>query len=1235
MATVRIGLLLFVAAAAAWALSIAPREGRHDAAAAPPVERHAPRTIPGRYIITLHPDADVDGFVRSAGQRHGVAAGRRYHNALRGFTARLNDDQLRALRADPAVAFIEPDVTVHAAAEIVPTGIERLDIEAANPDAIGPDADVDIAIIDTGVDIDHPDLRVAGGFASYGTVIFIFQFCGNTDSFDDGNGHGTHVAGTAAARDNAQGVIGVAPGARLWAVRVLGPEGSGCLSDVVAGVDWVTANAATIEVANMSIESSNSPALCTALANSIAAGVTYAVAAGNSGIDAQNTSPANCANVITTSAVADYDGGPGGASSPTCANYGPDDTLAAFSNFGAVVDIAAPGVCIYSTYLNGGYATFSGTSMASPHVAGGVARFMLEHAYAGAPDGASVLAAMSAAGWLEPQSGACGFSGDRDAFAEPFLHPGATCEPGPPTPTPSITPTRTNTRTPTHTSTPTPTPGGPTETPTSTPTHTATPTITPTPIPISVQSLSAGGFHTCALTAGGGVRCWGANDFGQLGDGTTAQRLTPGDVPSLTSGVVAVAAGGQHTCAITASGGVKCWGRNDYGQLGDGTTTMRTLPVDVTGLTSGVAAISAGGYHTCALLTSATLRCWGRGTEGQLGNGAWSNSPVPVNVTALADVATVTAGGSDAQGGHTCAVTITGAIYCWGRNDFGQLGDGTTAWRNAPGAVSGLSNGVIAAGAGRYHSCAMTVAGGVKCWGWGIGGQLGHGDTSSSLVPVDVANLSGASALTVGGMQACAIANAGGVKCWGYNTAGQLGDGTLGTNRSSPVNMLESPGGPAFAGALVIASGGALSTDAHTCVLTATRAVCTGANFNGQVGDGTTTNRSTPVDIVALEPPPSPTPTPSATPISDTPTPSVTPAPETPTASPTATQPIESPTATHSPLPTETSAPSATPSATPTPAQSTPTSTPTNTPAPTATPTSSPTATTVPPSPTPTDSPAPTRTPTSAATTTPPPTPTPTATPTPPAVQLYFALANDTPLGALTVANEDVIAWDGAAFAMVFDGSDVGLGAFTIDAVAILPANQLLLSFTAAGSLPGIAGTVDDSDIVLFTATSLGESTAGAFSLYFDASDVGLTTNGEDIDAVDLLPNGHILVSTAGSFSVPGASGTEHDVIEFAPTALGAVTTGAWSFYFDGSDVGLSASSEDVDAFAVRTNDDLALSTTGAFTVSGVSGADEDVFAFTPASLGTTTSGAFAGALLLDGSTLGLSANDVAGIDAP
>lgn len=224
------------------------------------------------------------------------------------------------------------------------------------------------------------------------------------------------------------------------------------------------------------------------------------------------------------------------------------------------------------------------------------------------------------------------------------------------------------------------------------------------------------------------------------------------------------------------------------------------------------------------------------------------------------------------------------------------------------------------------------------------------------------------------------------------------------------------------------------------------------------------------------------------------------------------------------------------------------------------------------------------------------------------------------------------MSWDGGSgLSTFFDGSDVGLSNFSIDAFAVLSSNEVLLSFTAGGVIAKLS--VDDSDIVRFTATSLGENTSGSFSVYFDGSDVGLTTIGEDVDAIEVLPNGNLLLSTTGDFAVDGLTGGTEDILEFASTSLGSSTSGSWSAYFDGSDVDLAT--QNVDGLAVEVAGDIYLSTSGNFSVPGLSGADEDVFLFTPSSLGSDTSGTYNAALYFDGSSFGLGPTDITAIDLP
>jgi hypothetical protein len=257
----------------------------------------------------------------------------------------------------------------------------------------------------------------------------------------------------------------------------------------------------------------------------------------------------------------------------------------------------------------------------------------------------------------------------------------------------------------------------------------------------------------------------------------------------------------------------------------------------------------------------------------------------------------------------------------------------------------------------------------------------------------------------------------------------------------------------------------------------------------------------------------------------------------------------------------------------------------------------------------------------------------------PSGVAMYSSLQSSGSVGVsspISVANEDIVAWHGGDnFSLFFDGGDVGLANFTIDAFDVIAADKVLLSFTGSGTVGAMS--FDDSDIVLFTGT-LGSSTVGTLSIYFDGSDVGLTTSSEDVDAIQLLSNGNLLLSTAGSFSVSGISGADEDIIMFAPSAGGLAddsSVGTWSLYFDGSDVGLSSSSEDVEGLAISSSGDLYLSTLGSFSVSGLSGANEDVFVFTPNSLGAATSGAFGLGLFFDGSLYGLGGNNLYAIDLP
>ena len=238
---------------------------------------------------------------------------------------------------------------------------------------------------------------------------------------------------------------------------------------------------------------------------------------------------------------------------------------------------------------------------------------------------------------------------------------------------------------------------------------------------ITAGGSSAEGSHTCALTDRGGVKCWGANAYGQLGDGTRTSRLTPVDVTGLTSRVTAISVGGGSTCALTELGGVKCWGSDSVIQS--------LTPKDIASLTSGVKAISNSPNHACALTNAGSVKCWGANDYGQLGDGTKTRRTAPVDVIGLSEGVQAISSGY----WHTCALTIGGAVKCWGSRPGNGMEEDTTT----PVDVSGLSNGVIAISAGGAHSCAI-LSGGVKCWGSGGYGQLGNGTNTTSLVPVDV-----------------------------------------------------------------------------------------------------------------------------------------------------------------------------------------------------------------------------------------------------------------------------------------------------------------------------------------------------------------------------------------------------------------------------------------------------------------------------------------------------------------
>lgn len=397
-----------------------------------------------------------------------------------------------------------------------------------------------------------------------------------------------------------------------------------------------------------------------------------------------------------------------------------------------------------------------------------------------------------------------------------------------------------------------------------------------------VRAVASGGSHTCVVTSAGALKCWGNNLSGQLGDGTTVAKYTPVGVAGVGNNVVEIALGNYHTCALTAIGAVKCWGDNIYGQLGDGTSSTRSTPVDVTGLQSGITAIAAGGNHTCALAKNGIVKCWGQNEQSQLGDGSTTNAVSPVDVLGLGSIATEIAAG----GSHTCAVTTTGTVKCWGFSLLGQLGDGAGNTRATPGDVSGLTSGVSAIAVGGAGGCAVTAAGAVKCWGYAIsgynplpvgiaglesgitavasggaglpcaltttGGVKCRGYYSGAVQLIDIV-ANGVSQISIGLSHACALMSTGALNCWGNNDSGQLGDGTL-TNRDTPVNVVG-----LGMGVVAVSAGGYGGCESHTCAVTTTGAAkCWGNNKYGQLGGNSTTSfcggpiNETPIDVTGL-----------------------------------------------------------------------------------------------------------------------------------------------------------------------------------------------------------------------------------------------------------------------------------------------------------------------------------------------------------------------------------------------
>jgi alpha-tubulin suppressor-like RCC1 family protein len=362
---------------------------------------------------------------------------------------------------------------------------------------------------------------------------------------------------------------------------------------------------------------------------------------------------------------------------------------------------------------------------------------------------------------------------------------------------------------------------------------------------LTFKQLAVGSFHSCGITASTNVAyCWGSNNFGQLGDGTTTNSNRPRRVAGgLTFKLLTL--GANHTCGVTTTGVTYCWGGNYSGQLGDGTLTNRLTPtrVHTSSLAPTLFAVTAGNHHTCAIGASGPYAnlafCWGWNKYGQLGDGTTTDRLTPVPVSPPA-------GGSgrlffinvSAGGLHTCGVTSFNATLCWGNNSYGQLGDLTNTDKLVP--TYEITGGAWSyVDAGYLHTCGQRTNGSVYCWGRNFYGELGDGTNTDKNAPVPVLNAVPFTRVNAGTDNSCAVTSTSTIHCWGRGDLGQIGNGgTTGFNRPTPV-----AGGQAFRGVAV--------GRGHVCGRnTSNLLFCWGYNLYGELGDGTNTNRLTPTAVV-------------------------------------------------------------------------------------------------------------------------------------------------------------------------------------------------------------------------------------------------------------------------------------------------------------------------------------------------------------------------------------------------
>jgi uncharacterized protein (TIGR02145 family) len=359
-----------------------------------------------------------------------------------------------------------------------------------------------------------------------------------------------------------------------------------------------------------------------------------------------------------------------------------------------------------------------------------------------------------------------------------------------------------------------------------------------------VYSITGGGYHTCAVLSTGETKCWGHNQYGQLGNNSVINSSIPVSVSNITN-AVEVSAGDYHTCILLADGTAKCFGSGGHGRLGNGGTANSSVPVLVSNITSAVQIVSGGG-HSCVLNNASGVRsvqCWGYNEYGQLGNNSVTNSSVPVSVSLPSSVVSIGAGY-----GHTCALLSDGTIQCWGYGGYGQLGNGGTANSSVPTPVSNITN-AVGVFVGGYSTCAILSDHTMKCWGFGYYGEMGNGvsGTYNYNTPVSVSSITNAVYAAVGDHHSCAVLSDGTAKCWGRNVSGRLGNGTT-TNSAVPVSVSH------LVDATLIAVGGAVNTNGHSCAISSEGVIkCWGDSAYGQLGDSTLTSKSIPVRVTGIQ----------------------------------------------------------------------------------------------------------------------------------------------------------------------------------------------------------------------------------------------------------------------------------------------------------------------------------------------------------------------------------------------